>query len=154
HVDLDPEVPGASFPDATTLAVHAEVRDFVSTLLERLPRKVSARTPEFGRPERDPVPPRRPSGPVRPEVLLAAVQQWAVERAQAPVITDAGNAFAWGSYALRVRAPGRYRTSTGWGAMGHATSGVVGTAKATGRPAVALVGDGAMLMQSEVSTAV
>jgi acetolactate synthase I/II/III large subunit len=38
--------------------------------------------------------------------------------------------------------------------MGHATSGVIGAAKGRRGVAAALVGDGAMLMQSEVSTAV
>ena len=77
-----------------------------------------------------------------------------VEQTDAIVFTEAGNAFAWGSAGLRFRTPGRYRTSTGWGSMGHATCGVIGAAKGRGGPAVALAGDGAMLMQTEVSTAV
>jgi acetolactate synthase I/II/III large subunit len=152
HVDLEPGVPGAAFPDATTLAIQAEVRAFLVALVERVPQR--AVRPTWGPPARDPAPPPRAAGPVRPEVLLHAVQRWVVERAGVPVLTDAGNAFAWGSYALRVRAPGGYRTSTGWGAMGHATSGVIGAAKGRRGVAAALVGDGAMLMQSEVSTAV
>jgi len=152
HVDLEPGVPGAAFPSATTLAVQAEVRAFLAALVERVPQRASR--PTWGPPAFDPLPPPRATGPVRPEVLLAAVQRWVVERAGAPVLTDAGNAFAWGSYSLRVRRPGGYRTSTGWGAMGHATSGVLGAAKGRQGVAVALVGDGAMLMQSEVSTAV
>jgi acetolactate synthase I/II/III large subunit len=38
--------------------------------------------------------------------------------------------------------------------MGHFTSGPIGAALASGRRVVAVVGDGAMLMQNEVSTAV
>jgi len=38
--------------------------------------------------------------------------------------------------------------------MGHAAAGVVGAALGAGRRAVAVVGDGAMLMQNEISTAV
>jgi acetolactate synthase-1/2/3 large subunit len=38
--------------------------------------------------------------------------------------------------------------------MGQATAGVLGAALARGKKAVALVGDGAMLMNSEISTAV
>jgi acetolactate synthase-1/2/3 large subunit len=90
---------------------------------------------------------------VRPAALLQAVQRCVVESSDAIVFTEAGNAFAWGSHGLRFREP-RYRTSTGWGSMGHATCGVVGAAKARGGPAVAIAGDGAMLMQTEVSTAV
>jgi acetolactate synthase-1/2/3 large subunit len=82
------------------------------------------------------------------------VQRAIVDASDAIVLTEAGNAFAWGTHALRFRDPGRYRTSTSWGAMGHAGCGVLGAALATGRPAVALLGDGAMLMQSELSTAV
>jgi acetolactate synthase-1/2/3 large subunit len=151
HVDLDPEVPGASFPDARTHPVQAEVRLFLRALLERIPERPgrpawSARVRESG-------PAPRSNAPIRPEVLLQAVQRCVVERCGAPLLTDAGNAFAWGSHSLRFAAP-HYRTSTGWGAMGHAPCGVIGAAKGRGGVAVALVGDGAMLMQSEVSTAV
>jgi len=38
--------------------------------------------------------------------------------------------------------------------MGHAAAGVVGAALATGRPAVAVVGDGALLMTNEINSAV
>ena len=44
--------------------------------------------------------------------------------------------------------------STGFGAMGHAAAGVVGAALATGRRAVAVVGDGALLMTNEINSAV
>src|SRR5204862_6495603 len=50
--------------------------------------------------------------------------------------------------------PGRYRASTGVGAIGHAAAGGVGAALGAGRRAVAVVGDGARLMQNEISTAV
>jgi acetolactate synthase-1/2/3 large subunit len=152
HVDVDPGVPGASFPSAKTLAVQADVALFLRALLERIPERPGR--PAWTARAHEPVPTPRARGRVRPEVLLQAVQRCIVERSGAPILTDAGNAFAWGSYSLRFSAPARYRTSTGWGAMGHATSGVIGTAKGRGGPAVALVGDGAMLMQSEVSTAV
>ncbi len=151
HVDLDPGVPGASFPSAHTVAVCAEVKLFVRALLERVPKRPGP--PAWSGRIREPAVPARAGGLVRPEVLLQSVQRCVVERCGAPLLTDAGNAFAWGSYALHFAAP-RYRTSTGWGAMGHATCGVIGAAKGRGGVAVALVGDGSMLMQSEVSTAV
>ena len=151
HVDLDPEVPGASFPSATTFAVQAEIKLFLRALLERIPERPGK--PEWTAPARGPGLHPRAVGLVRPEVLLQEVQRCVVERCSAPLLTDAGNAFAWGSHALRFAAP-HYRTSTGWGAMGHSTSGVIGAAKGRAGVAVALVGDGSMLMQSEVSTAV
>ena len=44
--------------------------------------------------------------------------------------------------------------STSFGAMGHAAAGVVGAALARGKRAVAVVGDGALLMTNEINTAV
>lgn len=85
---------------------------------------------------------------------MNAIQRIIVEGSDALVITEAGNSFAWGNHILQFTKPGRYRVSTGFGAMGHAVTGVVGAAKARNGKAVAIVGDGAMLMNSEVSTAV
>jgi acetolactate synthase-1/2/3 large subunit len=91
---------------------------------------------------------------VRLRQLMSAVQRRIVDGSDAILLTEAGNAFAWGNHALRFDEPGRYRTSMGWGSMGHASAGVIGAALGAERKAVALVGDGAMLMNSEVSTAV
>jgi acetolactate synthase-1/2/3 large subunit len=85
---------------------------------------------------------------------MAAVQRVVVDESDAAVLVDCGNSYAWANYHLRFRAPGRFRASLGWGSMGHAAAGVVGAALASGRTSVALVGDGAMLMQNEISTAV
>jgi len=102
-----------------------------------------------------PEPPRlepRDEGPVRPQVLMAALQRAVIDATDVPLLAESGNAFAWTSNLLRVDAPGRYRVSTGLGAMGHMTTGVLGAALAHGC-AVAVVGDGAMLMQHEIGTA-
>lgn len=152
HVDLDPRAPGAAYPGSTALAVRADVGAFVRALLERLDTRLGA--PSWSAREFEGAIPRRPRGPVRPQVLMQAVQRWVVDRSDAIVFSEAGNAFAWATHALRFKQARRYRTSTGWGAMGHATCGVVGAARGRRGPAVALVGDGAMLMQSELSTAV
>ncbi len=151
HVDLDPAVPGAAYPAATALAVQAEIGAFLRALLGRLDTR--AVRPAFASPRGLRAPPRG-DGLIRPAALLDAVQRCVVEQSDAIVFTEAGNAFAWGSASLHFRTPGRYRTSTGWGSMGHSTCGVIGAAKGRGGPAVALAGDGAMLMQTEVSTAV
>lgn len=92
-------------------------------------------------------------GALHPAVLMESVQRVVVEESDAIVLAEAGNAFAWGSHSLRFQTPGRYRASVGWGSMGHATTGVLGAALASGRKAVALVGDGSMLMQHELLTA-
>jgi acetolactate synthase-1/2/3 large subunit len=153
HVDIDPEVPGSAYPDATTIGVQAEVGSFLDELLGQLPRRSSQRRlPWDVQPELPPEP--RKSGPVRPDFLMAMIQQVIVEGSDAPVITEAGNAFAWGTHSLRFDTPDRYRVSTGFGSMGHAVTGVLGMAIARRGKAFALAGDGAMLMNSEISTAV
>jgi acetolactate synthase-1/2/3 large subunit len=85
---------------------------------------------------------------------MAAVQRCFVEGSNALVMAECGNAFAWATHELQFQHPRRYRVSTGIGSMGHMTCGVVGAALASSKPAVAIVGDGSMLMLSEVSSAV
>lgn len=87
-------------------------------------------------------------------MLMDAIQRVIVEGSDAVVMAEAGNSFAWGTHTLRFDKPGRYRLSTGFGSMGHVATGVLGAALARQGKAVALVGDGTMLMNSEVSTAV
>jgi thiamine pyrophosphate-dependent acetolactate synthase large subunit-like protein len=89
---------------------------------------------------------------VRPEVLMNVIQQVVVEGSDAIVMAEGGNSFAWAINLLRFAQPGRFRVSTGFGAMGHFVTSVVGTALI--RKTVAIVGDGAMLMNNEISTAV
>jgi acetolactate synthase-1/2/3 large subunit len=151
HVDLDAGAFNSAYPHAPTLAIEAEVGAFVRALVAALgkgPRRPGATA--------SPIvvdAPVAARSPVRPSALLAAIQRVVVAGSDAIVLTEAGNAFAWGTHALRFATPGRYRVSTGWGSMGHATTGVIGAALAR-RKAVALVGDGAMLMNNEISTAV
>lgn len=152
HVDVDPDVPGVAYPTAPTLAVRADVGAFLAALLEHLPELVPASV-RFPRPER-PQPGPGTAGAVRPEVLMAAIQDVVVERSPAVVLAESGNSFTWTSHCLRFAEAGRYRASTLVGSMGHAGAGVVGAALGLGGKAVAIIGDGAMLMNSEVNTAV
>lgn len=153
HVDLDPSVFGAAFPAATTLGVPCEIGAFVRGLLRHLgPDRLPAFALE--RPRSSVAPVAGADGAIHPAAVFAALQRVVVDRSDAIVLVEAGNAFAWGSHALFFRSPGRFRVSVGFGSMGHASSGVVGAALARGRPAVAVVGDGAMLMMNEVGTAV
>ena len=153
HVDVDPEVPGTAYPTAPVLPVQAEVRGFLQRLLERIeplrrePRSVEGPNTEC------PLTPRA-QGPVRPRVLMERVQERLIDRGDVGVMTESGNAFAWGNQYLRFDTPGRYRVSTGFGSMGHMTAGVVGLALVRQKKAVAIVGDGSMLMNNEISTAV
>ncbi len=152
HVDVDPEVPGVAYPAAGTLALCSDVGAFLSALLEQLPERAPA-TIAFPRPERADIGPDV-GGPVRPEALMAAIQEIVIDRHDAIVLAESGNSFIWANHHLRFNEAGRYRVSTNVGSMGHAGAGVLGAAMGRGGKAVAIIGDGAMLMNSEVNTAV
>ncbi|NEP34333.1 thiamine pyrophosphate-dependent enzyme [Moorena sp. SIO3B2] len=154
HVDINPDVPGTAYPDVETLAIQSDIRTFVKTLLKYIPQHSNKeKTITLPNPKQNILEPNVNS-PVRPEVLMEIIQQVIVEGSQAIVMTEAGNSFAWGTHILRFSQPGRYRVSTGFGSMGHGTTGVLGAALALQNKSVAIVGDGAMLMNNEVSTAV
>jgi len=85
---------------------------------------------------------------------MAAIQEIVVDRHDAIVLAESGNSFTWTNHCLRFNEAGRYRVSTRFGSMGHAAAGVEGAALGRGGKAIAIVGDGAMLMNSEVNTAV
>ncbi len=157
HVDIDPDVPGTSYPEAHTFGIQADVGLFLKELLLRIPAGSAKPTrtapvaPDFD----EPVPMRLAGrGPVRPQILMRAIQRTIVDETEALILSECGNSFAWCNHHLRFPSPGRYRVSTLFGSMGHSAAGVVGAALATGQKAVAVTGDGSMLMNSEVSTAV
>jgi len=153
HVDVDDTAFGAAYPEVPTLGVVADIRAFVGALVERW-------SPDGGIGWRLEPPSRallfeaRPTGRVRGATLMRAVQRTVVDGTDALVLAESGNAALWSTHGLRFGAPHRYRVSPGMGSMTHASAGVTGVAIATGRRAVAIVGDGSMLMQNEVSTAV
>lgn len=151
HVDIDPAVPGVAYPHAETYAVQADVGDFLAELLDAWPA-VAVKAPSLPRPH-----PSHPapggSGRVRPSALMSAVQRMVVDGTDAVVLAESGNSFTWATNYLRFAKPERYRVSTNVGSMGHAGTGVLGAALGSGRKAVAIVGDGAMLMNMEVNTA-
>ncbi len=161
HVDLDPAAFGAAYPDVRTHAVVADIGAYVERLNDELAvRRTSSRpaltvarsTPVPGGDSRDAT--NRESNGVRPQHLMAEIQRVIVDGTDAWLMAESGNSFCWSTNHLRFREPGRYRVSTGFGSMGHATSGVVGAALARHGKAVAIVGDGAMMMMNEVHAAV
>ncbi|WP_250123576.1 scytonemin biosynthesis protein ScyA [Chroococcidiopsis sp. CCMEE 29] len=152
HVDIDPKVPGVAYPAAETLPIQSDVRMFLKALLKHFPESPGSTTPSLPHPEREPINPG--SDLVRPEVLMDAIQRAIVEGSDAVVLAESGNSFTWATHLLRIDRPNRYRVSTGVGSMGHMVAGVVGAAQARHGKAVAIVGDGSMLMNSEISTAV
>jgi acetolactate synthase-1/2/3 large subunit len=156
HVDVDPTVFGRAYPHARTLGVHAEVHDFVRRLVARLTAMHSPRR----RPSAMVSAPTRAAraaphdGPIRTSFLFDEVQRIVVDQSRALVLAEPGGAFAWGTRRLVFREPSRWRTTMAWASMGHTAAGVVGAALANGRKAVCLVGDGALLMNNEIHTAV
>lgn len=153
HVDIDPDIPGVAYPATATVPVRADIGAFVTALLARFPGADAAHPAGLPRPDLGASPSGR-AGLVRPEALMAAIQRVVIDRHDGVVLAECGNSFTWATHHLRFRTPGRYRVSTGVGAMGHCAAGVVGAALASGRKAVAIVGDGAMLMTNEINTAV
>ncbi|HVZ37208.1 MAG TPA: thiamine pyrophosphate-dependent enzyme, partial [Polyangiaceae bacterium] len=151
HVDLDPSVFGAAYPHARTLGIPAEIGGFLRGLLEAWPSGLQPRLAASGVRPFPAAPSPRP-GRVRPSYLASVVQSQIVARTDSIVLTEAGNAFAIGSHYLSFDGP-RYRVSSGFGSMGQASAGVLGAALGSRRKAVALVGDGALLMLNEINTA-
>jgi thiamine pyrophosphate-dependent acetolactate synthase large subunit-like protein len=157
HVDIDPNVPGVAYPLAPTLPIQAEINLFMTELLQHFPENLNpARTRLFPRPHIAILPSSNGSDSplVRPEVLMDVIQRLVIDRSDAVVLAESGNSFTWATHRLRFSHPQRYRVSTGLGAMGHMVTGVVGLAQASKRKAVAITGDGSMLMNNEISTAV
>ena len=152
HVDVDPEVPGVAFPFAKTLPIISDANSFVQALLEYFPEQTEQNI-AIPNPEQDEITPAD-SSLVRPEILMQAIQRIVVEGSDAIVLSECGNSFTWTTNMLRFPQAKRYRVSTGVGSMGHNVTGVVGAARGRNGKAVAIVGDGSMLMNSEVSTAV
>jgi len=154
HVDIDPTVAGAAYPEAATVAVQSDVGTFVRALLKYFPEHSKQLSQvELPRPECNVIA-AKTEGLIRPNFLMQAIQQQIVEKSDAIVMAGAGNSFAWAINQLRFDQPERYRVSTWFGSMGHFTTGVVGAAQVNIHKAVAIVGDGSMLMNNEVSTAV
>ncbi len=153
HVDIDPQVPGTAYPSVEIFAVHSDVRVFVKALLKYFPdRPGISKLPSLAL-KTDVIYPLTDEK-VRPDVLMNMIQQVIVEQSNAVVMTEVGNSLVWAIHLLRFAKPSRFRISTGFGSMGHFVTGVVGAALAGNGKVVAIVGDGAMLMNSEINTAV
>jgi acetolactate synthase-1/2/3 large subunit len=155
HVDINPAVPGTVF-DAPVLAVHAEVGTFVDSLIARAASIPHRPFRSGGRPACRALA-GRPAvlgeEGVSPQSLMNRVQRSVVD-AGVPVLVEPGSAMAWASNLLVMRNPGQLRIVGGFGSMGQMACGVLGTAVAGRRPALCLTGDGSLLMNNEISTAV
>ncbi len=155
HVDLNNDVFGAAYPNITTLPIQAELGLFLEKLSNSInnschksisPRSISTKQYDYGD--------NYSGGLISPRKLMESIQKNIVEKSEAIIFSDAGNSFAWANLLLKFDHPNRYRTSTLFAAMTHAVNGSVGSALVSGKKSVAIVGDGAMLMNNELSTAV
>jgi acetolactate synthase-1/2/3 large subunit len=152
QVDIDPEVLGVAYPSAETVCVQSDIGAFVEGLLKYFANRPAPSTVALPQPYHSQVR-NNQDGPVLPDVLFDAIQRIVVEGSDAIVMTEAGNSLAWGNHWLQFAETGRYRASLGFASMGHFATGVVGAALARNGKAVAIIGDGTMLMNSEISTA-
>ncbi len=151
-VHVGPTEPGSAFSGANHTRVLASVGPFVRALTTVVRGSDGAR-PSTELPSELP-PEHFEAGDdgLHPGQVMQVLQEHVVPR-RWPVISEAGNAFAWATRVLRFDQPD-YRVSPDFGAMGQASAGVVGLALGRNGPAVAVLGDGAMLMNTELSTAV
>jgi acetolactate synthase-1/2/3 large subunit len=154
HVDIDTRAFGAAYPQAKALGICCDSRAFFDDLLANLPVDTQRqRAHDCTLPPSEHLTPRD-EPLVRTPFLLQEIQRIIVDESNALVMSESGNAFAWANHALRFSTPERYRTSAAFGAMGHFVTGVVGAALGRQSKAVVLAGDGAMLMNNEINTAV
>ena len=160
HVDIDPHVPGVAYPFAPTFPVCSDIKAFLRIILENMSDNESNNSNNGGKKSISLPQPELSvnwsgsSELVRPEALMDAIQKQIVEKSDAVILAESGNSFTWATHCLKIDRPNRYRVSTGVGAMGHTVAGVIGAAKVNRGKAVAIVGDGSMLMNNEISTAV
>jgi acetolactate synthase-1/2/3 large subunit len=159
HVDIDPAVPGVSYPAVPTVPVCTEIGSFLTAILSHIPdrlinNKLSNGSLSLAKAGHSTLAARDDSHRVRPQYLMQVIQSKIVDHSEATLLADSGNSFIWTTHYLKFAAPRRYRVSTGVGSMGHAAAGVLGAALALKGKAVAVLGDGAMLMINEINTAV
>jgi acetolactate synthase-1/2/3 large subunit len=162
HVDVDSKIIGVAFNNCYSMGIQSDIKTFLQSLLKTLPIKpaqqkrvseLAGKRANSNVTEWDEVV-LSAEEPIKVSELMSAMQKFVIDKTDAIVMAECGNAFVWTTHYLRFDEPGRYRASTYYGSMGHAGAGVVGAAKVHHDKVFAVIGDGAMLMQNEVHTAV
>lgn len=155
HVDLDARVFAKAYPKTRTVAFEADIGTVLTALLARPERLVRRSfvpdSRSFAPPQPTPV---SNAGSIHPARLMDVIQRVVVDGTELPILADASSAMFWGARYLRFAQPGRWIVENRFGAVGAAAGAVVGAADGRRGAAVAIVGDGAMHMQDEISTAV
>ncbi len=154
HVDTNPKVFGINYPDHQTHAVLSDIGNFLERLIPRIPPQPAPTFPVPG-PDNIQAVESSKSSSLAPAKVMQALQRAIDDDDRIAVIAESGNSFVWANHLLQFGRP-TYRISSYYGSMGHATAGVLGLSLADPkRKAIAIVGDGAMLMSgTELSTAV
>jgi acetolactate synthase I/II/III large subunit len=148
HVDIDAAVPGRNY--RAELAINADASQFVTALLEYLPRRdVDPALREaiaHGREEaRREIEAASQDGSVSPGRLLRALQTRFGSKAI--FTTDSGNGTFIAVEALRLDSPGKLLAPVDYSCMGYAVPAAIGAKLALpDAPVIALAGDGAFLM--------
>jgi acetolactate synthase I/II/III large subunit len=155
QVDVRSEAFGLNAPPgAEILGIPADVGEFLRLLLESLPPLATPPSKIPPIPLRLPELSYLPHLGVHPAPLFAAIQELVLDRSDAPLLVEAGKAFAWAGGLLAVAEPHRFRVSVRDGALGHMGCGVVGAASTRRAKAVALVGDGSFHSANGLATAI
>ncbi len=153
HVDLNPEAFVAAYPNIDTLGIEAEISAFVLALAQEWQSRSIQRSNNEAFNTFEALELQALEGPVRPSFLMQALQQEIIDKTDASILVDVGNAFSFSNRYLNFSKPGRYRVQFEVGSMGCASAGVIGAALGHNAQAFAVVGDGAMLMYNEINTA-
>lgn len=93
------------------------------------------------------------AGTIHPQTVMSVVQSIGINQNDAVIVTDNGNSMSWTAKLLKFQRPRRYHASLSVASMGSGACSAVGIA-ASGQATICIVGDGSMLMNNEVSTAV
>jgi acetolactate synthase-1/2/3 large subunit len=147
HVDIDAKALGRNYPAA--VAIHADARAFVEQLLPIAKAKPRSPTLEAaiaaGHARLETARRRRGKGKVTPAALFAALQRHASP--DAVYAADSGNGLFLAMEHLRLTRPGCFIGPVDFSCMGYAVPAAIGAKFANpGRDAIALPGDGALLM--------
>ncbi|WP_220701139.1 thiamine pyrophosphate-dependent enzyme, partial [Brenneria goodwinii] len=141
---------------ASAVIINAEISHFLHGVYDKVKKTAVCHNPQRLRREQEPeqqdlIPVK--DGVVHPQQVMAIVQKVAIEEHDCLIAADAGNTFVWTNRYLHFQKPNRYRVCTALGAMAHYACGIVGLS-ASGKITLGIIGDGSMLMNNEVSTAV
>ncbi|KAJ6131893.1 hypothetical protein N7471_007108 [Penicillium samsonianum] len=148
-VTVEPEYIRRNLPPHT-IVINSDVRVLLSGLVKAITMpKISTYSLE---PYKIPPEKATPNG-LHPISVLSAVQETAIRKHDYKIIADIGNTLSWVTRYLKFDLPDYFRISTHDAAMTHAACGVIGIGS-NNNPVIAIVGDGAMVMQNEIITAV